>query len=62
LLIAWATVTFGAPGDFAAGLAVPWPLLAAVILLGVGVSSAAGIYPARVAARTSITGSLKHFE
>jgi len=62
LLIAWATVTFGAPGDFAAGLAIPWPLLAAVVLLGIGVSSAAGIYPARVAARTSITGSLKHFE
>jgi putative ABC transport system permease protein len=62
LLIAWATVTFGAPGDFAAGLAVPWPLLVAVVLLGIGVSSAAGIYPARVAARTSITGSLKHFE
>ena len=62
LLVAWATVTFGAPGDFAAGLAIPWPLLAAVVLLGIGVSSAAGIYPARVAARTSITGSLKHFE
>lgn len=62
LLVAWATVTFGAPGDFAAGLAVPWSLLAAVILLGIGVASAAGIYPARVAARTSITGSLKHFE
>jgi putative ABC transport system permease protein len=62
LLVAWATVTFGAPGDFAAGLAIPWSLLAAVLLLGIGVASAAGIYPARIAARTSITGSLKHFE
>jgi putative ABC transport system permease protein len=62
LLVAWATVTFGAPGDFAAGLAIPWSLLAAVILLGIGVASAAGIYPARLAARASITDSLEHFE
>jgi putative ABC transport system permease protein len=62
LLVAWATVTLGAPGDFAAGLAIPWPLLAAVVLLGIGVASAAGVYPARVAAGTSITDSLKHFE
>ena len=62
LLVAWVTVTIGAPGDFAAGLAIPWPLLAAVVLLGIGVASAAGVYPARAAARTSITDSLKHFE
>jgi putative ABC transport system permease protein len=62
LLVAWVTVSIGAPRDFAAGLAVPWPLLAAAVLLGIGVAAAAGIYPARLAARTSITGSLKHFE
>jgi putative ABC transport system permease protein len=62
MLIAWVTVLYGAPGDFSAGLAIPWALLAAVVLLGIGVAAAAGIYPARVAARTSITGTLKHFE
>jgi ABC-type antimicrobial peptide transport system permease subunit len=56
------TVTVAAPGDFAAGLAIPWALLAAVVLLGIGVASLAGIYPARAAAATSITESLKHFE
>lgn len=61
-LVAWVTVTIAAPGDFAAGLAVPWALLAAVVLLGIGVASLAGIYPARAAAATSITESLKHFE
>jgi putative ABC transport system permease protein len=61
-LVAWVTVTVAAPGDFAAGLAVPWALLAAVVLLGIGVASLAGIYPARAAAATSITESLKHFE
>jgi len=62
LLVAWATVTVGAPRDFAAGLAIPWLLLPAAVLLGVAVASAAGIYPARVAARTPITANLKHFE
>jgi putative ABC transport system permease protein len=62
LLVAWATVTLGAPRDFAAGLAIPWPVLAAVVLLGIGIASAAGIYPARMAARTPITESLRHFE
>jgi putative ABC transport system permease protein len=61
-LVAWVTVTVAAPGDFAAGLAIPWALLAAVVLLGIGVASLAGIYPARAAAATSITESLKHFE
>jgi ABC-type lipoprotein release transport system permease subunit len=32
------------------------------VLLGIGVASLAGIYPARAAAGTSITESLKHFE
>jgi putative ABC transport system permease protein len=61
-LVAWVTVSIAAPGDFAAGMAVPWALLAAVVLVGVGVASVAGIYPARAAAATSLTESLKHFE
>lgn len=61
-LVAWVTIQIAAPGDFAAGMAVPWALLAAVVLLGIGVASLAGIYPARAAAGTSITESLKHFE
>jgi putative ABC transport system permease protein len=61
-LVAWVTIAIAAPGDFAAGMAVPWALLAAVVLLGIGVASLAGIYPARAAAATSITESLKHFE
>jgi putative ABC transport system permease protein len=61
-LVAWVTVQLAAPGDFAAGMAVPWALLAAVVLLGIGVASLAGIYPARAAAGTPITESLKHFE
>jgi putative ABC transport system permease protein len=61
-LVAWVAVSLAAPGDFAGGMAVPWGLLAAVVLLGVGVASVAGIYPARAAAGTSITESLKHFE
>lgn len=62
LLVGWATVSLGAPRDFAAGLSIPWLLLVAVVLLGIGVAAAAGIYPARVAARTPITDSLRHFE
>jgi putative ABC transport system permease protein len=61
-VVAWITITVAAPGDFAGGIAVPWALLAAVVLLGIGVASLAGIYPARTAARASITDSLKHFE
>ena len=60
-VVAWITITVAAPGDFAGGIAVPWALLAAVVLLGIGVASVAGIYPARTA-RASITDSLKHFE
>jgi putative ABC transport system permease protein len=61
-LVAWVTVAVAAPADFAAGLAVPWPLMLAVVLLGIGVASVAGVYPARAAASTSITEHLKHFE
>jgi putative ABC transport system permease protein len=62
LLVAWTTVTLSGPREFAAGLAIPWTVLAAVVLLGIGVASAAGIYPARAAARTSVTDNLRHFE
>jgi putative ABC transport system permease protein len=62
LLVAWTTVTLSGPREFAAGMAVPWAVLAAVVLLGIGVASAAGIYPARAAARTSMTDNLRHFE
>ena len=61
-LVAWVTVSIAAPGDFAAGIALPWALLASVVLVGIGVASLAGIVPARAAAATSITESLKHFE
>ncbi len=62
LMVAWAAVSLGAPGDFAAGLSLPWGIMGAVVLLGIAIASAAGIYPARSAARTSVTAALKHFE
>jgi putative ABC transport system permease protein len=62
VLVAWLTVNVAAPGDFAAGVAIPWGLLAAVVLVGIGVASVAGIYPARAAATLPISDSLKHFE
>ena len=61
-VVAWITITVAAPNDFAGGIAIPWGLLAAVVLLGIGIASVAGIYPARTAARLPITDSLKHFE
>jgi ABC-type antimicrobial peptide transport system permease subunit len=61
-LVAVVTVYLAAPGDFAGGLAMPWGLLLAVILLGIGVASAAGIFPARAAASMPITEQLRHFE
>jgi putative ABC transport system permease protein len=51
-----------APRDFAAGLVIPWPLIGAVILLGLGVASGAGLYPARLAGNRPVLASLKHFE
>ena len=51
-----------APRDFAAGLVIPWPLIGAVVLLGLGVASAAGLYPARLAGNRPVLTSLKHFE
>ncbi len=61
LLVAWALVSVGAVSDFG-GIAVPWLLLVIVVLLGTGVAALAGIYPARLAARLPIVGSLRHFE
>jgi putative ABC transport system permease protein len=59
--ITWLLVLL-APRDFAAGLVIPWPLVGAVILLGLGVASAAGLYPARLAGTRPVLTSLKHFE
>ena len=61
-VVAWITIAVAAPNDFAGGIAIPWGLLAAVVLLGIGIASVAGIYPARTAAKLPITDSLKHFE
>ena len=62
LLMSWAVVGGTTPGDFGAGLAIPWPLLISVVLLGTGVAALAGLYPARLAARIPIVGSIAHFE
>jgi len=51
-----------APRDFAAGLVIPWPLVIAVVLLGLGVACLAGLYPARLAGNRPVLASLKHFE
>jgi putative ABC transport system permease protein len=59
--VTWLLVTL-APRDFAAGLVIPWPLVGAAILLGLGVASAAGLYPARLAGTRPVLASLKHFE
>jgi len=61
LLVAWALVSVGAVSDFG-GITVPWLLLVITVLLGTGIAALAGIYPARLAARLSIVGSLRHFE
>jgi putative ABC transport system permease protein len=62
LAVAWAMVTAGAPKEFAGGLAVSWPVLVSVILLGTAVAALAGLYPARLAARQPLVPSFKHFE
>ncbi len=61
LLVAWTLVSVGTVSDFG-GIAVPWVLLVIIVLLGTGVAALAGIYPARLAARLPIVGSLRHFE
>ena len=62
LLVAAVLVEGGASAELAAGLRLPWPLLVAVVLLGMGVAALAGLYPARVAASLPIVRNLKHFE
>jgi putative ABC transport system permease protein len=62
LLMSWAVVGGTTPRDFGAGLSIPWPLLISVVLLGTGVAALAGLYPARLAARIPIVGSIAHFE
>jgi len=61
LLVAWVVVSAGLGGDGVL-LAVSWPLLITVVLLGTGVAALAGIYPARLAARQPIVRSIMHFE
>ena len=61
LAVGWAMLGAAAGGD-AGGFAVPWALLAIVILVGTGVAALAGLYPARLAGRLPIVRSLKHFE
>ncbi len=61
LLVALALVSVGAVTDFGA-ISVPWLLVVITVLLGTGVAALAGIYPARLAARLPIVGSLRHFE
>ena len=62
LAVAWAVLGGTTPRDLGAGLTVPWALLISVVLLGIGISALAGIYPARLAARLSIVRSIGHFE
>ncbi|HEY7738744.1 MAG TPA: FtsX-like permease family protein [Candidatus Limnocylindria bacterium] len=61
LAVTWLLVSL-APRDFAAGLVIPWPLVGAIILLGLGVAAAAGIYPARRASTGPLLANLKQFE
>ncbi|MDP9270393.1 MAG: ABC transporter permease [Chloroflexota bacterium] len=61
LVVAWALIAVGSASEFGT-LSVPWSLLGITVLLGVGIATLAGIYPARIAARLPIVGSLRHFE
>ena len=62
IAVALTVVASGASDELAAGLRLPWPLLIAVLLVGIGVAALAGLYPARVAASLPIVRSLKQFE
>jgi putative ABC transport system permease protein len=62
VLMSWAVVGETSARDFGAGLAIPWPLLISVLLLGTGVAALAGLYPARLAARIPIVRTIAHFE
>jgi putative ABC transport system permease protein len=61
LAVGWAMLG-AAAGNEAGGFAVPWALLAIVILVGTGVAALAGLYPARLAGSLPIVRSLKLFE
>ena len=58
VLMSWAVVGGTASQDFGAGLAIPWPLLISVVLLGTGVAALAGLYPARLAGRIPIVRTI----
>ena len=62
LVVAAALVGSAASTELAAGVRLPWALLVAVVLLGMGVAALAGLYPARMAASLPIVRNLKHFE
>jgi putative ABC transport system permease protein len=62
LLVAWGMIALGTPDSLGIGLAIPWALMASVVLLGVGVAIVASVYPARQAGRQSIVGHIQHFE
>ena len=62
VLMSAAVVGGTASRDFGAGLAIPWPLLISVLLLGTGVAALAGVYPARLAARIPIVRTIAHHE
>lgn len=62
LLVAFTLIGGGASPELAGGLRLPWALLLAVLLAGIGIASLAALYPARVAASLPIVRSLKHFE
>jgi putative ABC transport system permease protein len=62
LVVAFTLVSGGASADLGAGLRLPWALLIAVVLVGIGVAALAGLYPARVAASLPIVRHLKQFE
>ncbi|MDQ3880102.1 MAG: FtsX-like permease family protein, partial [Chloroflexota bacterium] len=60
LAIAWFVVGIGANRGFAAGVAVPIPLIVVVALLGTLVSAVGGIYPARLASRLPIVRAVQY--
>jgi len=61
LAVGW-TMLGASGGGESGGFAVPWALLAIVILVGTGVAALAGLYPARVAGSLPIVRSLKRME
>jgi ABC-type antimicrobial peptide transport system permease subunit len=62
LLVAAALVGAAGSDELVAGVRLPWTLMVAVVLTGIGVSALAGLYPARVAARQPVSRHLRQFE